>query len=70
MSQMDEFGRHEVLHMAHFFTYTVEEELCDHEQIKNNPEWLALAERACEALADLYQAIGSSRYAENETVAK
>lgn len=59
MSQMDDYGRHEVLHMAAYFERAIDEELCDHEQIKSNPEWLALAEKACESLAELYQAISA-----------
>jgi hypothetical protein len=58
MSEMDEFARREVLHMAHFFAYSIDEELCERKIIQNNPEWLALAERACAVLADLCQAIG------------
>jgi hypothetical protein len=59
MTQMDEFGRHEVLHMSLFLAGAVEEQLMDHEQVKNRPEWLALAETACRALNDLYQAVGA-----------
>ena len=58
MSQMDEFGRHEVLHMTNFLARAVEEEILDHEQINSRPEWKALATTACDALNDLYQAIG------------
>jgi len=60
MSQLDEFGRHEVLHMSLFLAGAVEEQLIDHEQVKSRPEWLALAETACEALNKLYQAIGQA----------
>ena len=67
MSQMDAFGRHEVLHMACFLTGAVSNELCEHRQIKNNPAWLALADKACEALGDLYQAIGSEHGDESAT---
>lgn len=58
MSQMDEFGRHEVLHMSLFLAAAVERELLDHGQVKSHPEWRALAQTACTALNDLYQAIG------------
>lgn len=51
-------GCHEALHMAHVLTAMVDEQLCMHPAITQRPEWLALAEKACEALADLYQAIG------------
>jgi len=59
MSHMDEFGRHEVLHMTLFLAGAVEEQLIDHEQVKSRPEWLALAKTACRALSDLYQAVGA-----------
>lgn len=57
MSEMDAFRRHEVLHMTAYLEHAIDEELCNHDQIKNNPARLALAEKACEALADLYQEI-------------
>ena len=60
MSQLDEFGRHEVLHMSQFLARAIEEELLEHEQIASHPEWKALAEAACVALNDLYQTIGAS----------
>ena len=51
-------GCHEALHMASFLTFAVDEELCQHEAIKANPKWLALAVKAAGALGDLYRAIG------------
>ena len=59
MSHMDEFGRHEVLHMTLFLAGAVEEQPIDHEQVKSRPEWLALGKTACRALNDLYQAVGA-----------
>lgn len=59
MGQMDDYGRHEVLHMSLFLAQCVEEQLLDHAQIKANPHWHALAERANDALLTLYQAIGA-----------
>ncbi len=61
MAQLDEFGRHEVLHMSNFLVRAINDELVEHEQVKSRPAWLALAERAAEALATLYQAIGDER---------
>jgi|ERR1700730_1812160 len=58
MSQMDSYGRHEVLHMAAYFEHAIGEELGEHEQIKTNPELAALVERAQDALMELYRAIG------------
>jgi hypothetical protein len=56
---MDDYGRHEVLHMSLFLCNSVGNELLEHEQIKNNPAWQALAQTAHQALFDLYQAIGA-----------
>jgi hypothetical protein len=53
------FGCHEALHMASFLCAAVDEELVEHEAIKRDPEWLSLAEQARDALAALYQKIGS-----------
>ncbi|SPH17904.1 hypothetical protein DEA8626_01432 [Defluviimonas aquaemixtae] len=58
MSEPDKFSYHEALHMSSFFARAVEEELVDHPAVQAHPEWQALAEKACEALNDLYQAIG------------
>lgn len=59
MAENDEFGRHEVLHMAAFLTRTVASELAAHPQVKANPEWLALADEAGRSLEALYQAVGA-----------
>lgn len=53
------YGCHEALQMASVFAELVDRRLCGHQAIKLNPEWLALAEKAATALADLYQSIGS-----------
>lgn len=52
------FGCHEALHMAHVLAETVDERLCEHPAVQLVTEWKALADRAAEALHDLYQAIG------------
>ena len=52
------FGCHEALHMASVARDFVEEHVCNHPTIGLNPEWQALADKACEALFELYQAIG------------
>ncbi|WP_372837484.1 hypothetical protein [Phaeovulum sp.] len=59
MSETDEFGRHEVLHMAAFLARIVASELAEHPQVKANPEWLALADEAGRSLETLYQAVGA-----------
>jgi hypothetical protein len=50
MPQMDDYGRHEVLHMAAFLSKAVASELCDHAQVQANPAWNALADKAAQAL--------------------
>lgn len=43
--------------MASYLAAAVDEQLVEHEAIKQNKEWLKLAEMAQCALADLYNAI-------------
>lgn len=52
-------GCHEALHMVSFLAGAVDSELCEHGAIQRNPKWLALAESARDALAKLYQGIGT-----------
>ena len=59
MAEMDDYGRHEILHMASFLSRAVASELCEHAQVQANPEWKALADTAAESLWALYQAVGS-----------
>jgi hypothetical protein len=59
MAQTDEFGIHEAMHMASFFMGAIYEQLVEHEAVAARPEWLALAQKAHQALFDLYQAIGA-----------
>jgi hypothetical protein len=54
------FGCHEALQMASVFAELVEHRLCGHQAIKLNPEWAALADKAAQSLADLYQSIGAA----------
>lgn len=61
MAEMDDYGRHKVLHMASFLR-TVASELCEHEQVQANPEWKALAESATESVWALYQAVGAAHH--------
>ena len=65
--KLPEFGPgsmacHEALHMCLFLANAVDEQLCVHESIRQNPEWLALAAKASEALADLHQTIAMQRH--------
>lgn len=66
MPQMDEFGKHEVLHMSLVLSEMVDLYLLEHEQIKNNPEWYKKALTACEVLNTLYQEIAVDHLAEDE----
>lgn len=53
------FGCHEALHMASVFYDMVEDHLCEHPSIQQNPEWRAKAAEAAQALFDLHQMIGA-----------
>lgn len=52
------FGCHEALHMASVAVDLVDRALLEHPAIADVPEWKALADKAHQALFDLYQAIG------------
>lgn len=54
------FYLHDVLHMAEYFSRAVDRELGEHPAVKDNPEFLALAEAANGALWDLYQKIAAA----------
>jgi len=54
----DDYNLHEVLHMTSFLARSVDEEILQHEAVEHRPELWLLAEKACDALHDLYQAIG------------
>jgi len=60
VSKQDPFGLHEVLHMSLFLAESVETQLLAHPEVRADPEWRALAERACDALQALYQAVGAT----------
>jgi hypothetical protein len=57
-------GCHEALHMAYVLAELVDRQLCTHPAVALRPEWRALAEKACDALNDLYQAIGRDHLGE------
>lgn len=57
------WGCHEALHMAQYLEHQVDEELIKHPAIVDNPEWRRLARAASDALAELYQSIGSKHFA-------
>ena len=56
--------QHEALHMAYVFGALVDRELVDHHFCTGNPDLLAKAEAARDALGDLYQAIGAADVAD------
>lgn len=58
--QPGSFGCHEALHMASFLCNAVDVELCEHQAITMNEEWLRLAETAQIALQKLYDAIAEA----------
>jgi hypothetical protein len=49
---------HEALDRASLAMEFVCENLCEHEGIQRNPQWKALAHKACDVLNELYQEIG------------
>lgn len=55
----DSYFRHEALHMASFLMDAVDRELMEHDYVKSEPDCRALAEKAHQALFDLYQLIGA-----------
>jgi hypothetical protein len=54
----EELKDHEALHMSAFLMRSVAVELLEHEAVGSRPHRRQLAERAHQALFDLYQAIG------------
>ena len=64
MAEMDDYGRHEVLHRTSFLHRAVSAELCDHRQVQAHPEWKALADAAADQLWTLYQMIGEVHLAD------
>lgn len=64
-SKTDKFSRHEALHMSSFLMLSVDRELIEHQYIQSEPDCIALAEKAHQALFDLYQLIGE-KHLDNE----
>lgn len=60
MTDHNELGRHEVLHMSSYFMLNLETYLLQHPEVQKVAEWEDLARKAHEALCELYQAIGSA----------
>jgi len=70
MPQIDDYGRHEVLHMAQFLSRAIEQELGEHAQVRANPAWKALADTAGQALWNLYQAVGAQHMTDEQSDSK
>lgn len=66
MPQIDKYSLHEALHMSCFLMESVDRELMEHKQIRNNTHWAELAGKAHQALFDLYQSIGQASYEDDE----
>jgi hypothetical protein len=52
------YGAHEAFHMAFVLAEEVDLRLCQHPTVMLNPAWEELAQKACDTLHELYQAIG------------
>lgn len=52
------FGIHEALHTAHVLIASYSDHVCDHPAVTERPEIAALADKAIEAMMDVYQALG------------
>ena len=55
----DKYHEHEALHMSNFLVNTIDQELINNVFIQSNNDCLALAKKAAENLAQLYQLIGA-----------
>lgn len=55
---LDEFHQHEALHTAHVLTETWAEHVMDSRFVEAYPDIAAKAEKAMDAMMDVYQAIG------------
>ncbi len=53
------FGCHELLDRTSILAAQLDEQILSHPSCLLEPEWFALAEKACSALNDLYQRIGA-----------
>lgn len=56
------FLRHEAMHMASFLAGAIDEELCEHIAIKHHTETRELADKARQAVSDLYQYLGNEEH--------
>lgn len=63
---LDAFHAHEALHTAHVLMDCYGDHVADHPYVQANPELAGLAERAIEAMMDVYQAIGAAAQTDRE----
>jgi hypothetical protein len=54
----DPFAVHEVLHTAHVLSDTFERHIVDHPVVKHRPELKDKADKALEAMLEVYQEVG------------
>jgi len=54
------FGGHELLDRTHLVLNLIDEHILDHPACVRDPAWYALANRAFEALFELYQKVGAA----------
>lgn len=54
----DPFGIHEALHTAHVLLDTFHDHVREHPAVSERPEIAELADKAVEAMMDVYQALG------------
>lgn len=59
LKPLDDFHRHEVLHTASIVLDMFGDHVAEHRYTKSDPELVAEAERATEALMKFYQLVGN-----------
>ena len=64
--EIGEFYWHEALDRTSIAHDFVDDCVCEHEAVQSRPELQALAQKAVDALAELYQKIGAIRFAETD----
>jgi hypothetical protein len=62
LNKPEEFSYHEVVHTAHILETTFNGFIIESVAVKANPELLAAATKASEALNEFYQIAGKIRY--------
>jgi hypothetical protein len=60
------FGCHEALHVAYIMANMIDEQICQHLAVSQNPEWKNIADTARDLLHDLYHKVGASHLSAQE----